>query len=245
MMDKTYRIADHNLRIQSLFEPVHSIFREYEVSGEPEFCIAVTQSDIDAEREKAAISNNQEGRTTKKRSDEYLETLAVYRKIAEKMLDYDTILFHGSVIAVDGKGYLFTAKSGTGKSTHTRLWRQLLGEKDIMINDDKPLIHISDSGAVIYGTPWNGKHALGNNCSAQLEAICKLERAEQNHIQKISGSEALPFLLQQSYKPCSTENMIKTLSLLDKLIKNVRFYRLQCNKDLEAARVSWEAMRSP
>ena len=64
----------------------------------------------------------------RKYSDIYLETMAVYRKIEDKLLDYDTILFHGSAVAVDGVGYLFTAKSGTGKSTHTRLWREMLSE---------------------------------------------------------------------------------------------------------------------
>ena len=86
------------------------------------------------------------------RPDDYLETLAVCRKIAERMPEYDTFLFHGSCIAVDGVGYLFTAKSGTGKSTHTRLWRELLDNRATMVNDDKPLIRIADDGLVIYGT---------------------------------------------------------------------------------------------
>ena len=109
-------------------------------------------------------------------NDEYLETLAVYRKIAEKMIDYDTILFHGSVIAVDGIGYLFTAKSGTGKSTHTRLWRELFGERAVMVNDDKPLIKVSENGIIVYGTPWDGKHRLSTNTFVPLKGICFMSK---------------------------------------------------------------------
>lgn len=117
------------------------------------FHIATTQYDIDFEREKSAREDTKEGIPIRQFSDAYLETLAVYRKIADYLLSCDTLLFHGSVIAVDGEGYLFTAKSGTGKSTHTRLWREYFGERAVIVNDDKPLLHITDSGVTAYGTP--------------------------------------------------------------------------------------------
>ena len=109
------------------------------------------------------------------RPDDYLETLAVCRKIAERMPEHNTFLFYGSCIAVDGAGYVFTAKSGTGKSTHTRLWRELLDNRATMVNDDKPLIRIADDDAIIYGTPWDGKHPLSHNIAVPLKAICILE----------------------------------------------------------------------
>lgn len=119
--------------------------------------ITITQSDIDFEREKSAREDIKEGIPIRHFSDAYLETLAVYRKIADYLLSCNTLLFHGSVITVDGEGYLFTAQSGTGKSTHTRLWREYFGERAVMVNDDKPLLHITDSGMTAYGTPWDGK----------------------------------------------------------------------------------------
>ena len=127
-------------------------------------------------------------------ADAYIETLAVYRKIAEQMPTYDTVLFHSSAVAVDGAAYLFAAKSGTGKSTHARLWRELLGDRAIMINDDKPLLRITDAGATVFGTPWNGKHRLGTNGSAPVRAICVLERGVQNNIERIGPKEAYPIL---------------------------------------------------
>ena len=136
-------------------------------------------------------------------SDEYLETLALYRKIVERLLEWDTLLFHGSCISVDSKAYLFTAKSGTGKSTHTQLWKKLFGERAVFINDDKPLLKISAQGVTVYGTPWDGKHHRSTNTSCPLKAVCILTRNTENSIQRIDKKAALPMLCQQSYRPCS------------------------------------------
>lgn len=175
-------------------------------------------------------------------SESYLETLAVYRKIADKLLDYDTILFHGSAVAVDGVGYLFTAKSGTGKSTHTRLWREMLGERAVMINDDKPLIRVSESGIIVYGTPWDGKHRLSTNIGVPLKALCILERAAENSITGITKSDAYNILVQQVNRPSAPQKLIKTLQLIDRLAENVKLYRIGCNMNPQAAEISYKKL---
>ena len=192
------------------------------------------------EREHDRREKEMEGLPVQVYSDSYMEPLALYRKIADKLVEYNTILFHGSVVAVDGQAFLFTAKSGTGKSTHTRLWRKLFGQRAIMVNDDKPLLKISAEGVQVCGTPWDGKHKLNTNCMLPLKAICILERGEENHICKISAAQALPMLMQQSHRP---GNLIKYMDILDALTKVIAFYRLQCNMEEEAARISYEAMR--
>ena len=242
-MTGVYRMADRNIRITSLYPYIHGLCEEYCDDGSPEISVAVTQADIAFEREKSAREAELEGIPPREFSDAYLETLAVYRRIAERMPDYDTILFHGSAIAVDGAGYLFTAKSGTGKSTHTRLWRELLGDRAVMVNDDKPLIRVADNGAVIYGTPWDGKHRLSSNISVPLKGLCILERAEDNHIAPISATEAYPMLLQQAYRPMDLDAMRKTLTLIDRLSRCVRLYRLGCNMDIRAAELSYGTMK--
>ena len=171
------------------------------------------------------------------------ETLAIYRKIAEKMPEYDTVLMHGSAVAVDGEAYLFTAPSSTGKSTHTRLWREVFGERAVMVNDDKPLVRIDPDGATVFGTPWNGKHRLGANIAVPLRAICLLERAEINRIGEISARGAYPTLLRQTYRPLDPGVFAKMLTLLDRLKTVVRFYRLGCNMELDAARIAYEGMK--
>lgn len=231
------------VEICSIYDEVHEYCSDYLTDDQADYTVTTTQADIDFEREKSAREDEIEGIPTRHFSDSYLEELAVYRKIAEKMISYDTILFHGSVVAVDGVGYLFTAKSGTGKSTHTRLWREYFGDKAVMVNDDKPLLHIVDSGVIAYGTPYNGKHRLGTNTSVPLKAICILTRAEENHIETISFEQAYKMLLQQVYRPADRILMMKTLTLIDRLANAVNLYRLGCNMDISAAKVAYEGMR--
>ena len=162
--------------------------------------------------------------------------------IADQLLHRDTLLFHGSVIAVDGKAYLFTAKSGTGKSTHTRLWREMLGDRAVMVNDDKPLLKFTRDGVLACGTPWNGKHHLGENIMVPLAAICILERGEVNAIRPVTVREALPRIIEQSHKPDCPADRALYYALLDKLVRSVSLHRLQCNMDPEAARVSFAGL---
>lgn len=204
--------------------------------------IRITQSDIDFEREKSAREDIKEGIPIRQFSDAYLETLAVYRKIADHLLSCDTLLFHGSVIAVDGIGYLFTAKSGTGKSTHTRLWREYFGEHAVMVNDDKPLLRITDSGVTAYGTPWDGKHRLSTNIAVPLKGICILTRDTTNHIEQAEPHAVYPLIVQQTNRSLSADGMKQTLSLIDRMLNVVPVYRLGCNMDIEAARVAYDGM---
>ena len=243
-MTGIYRIADINIAVTSVYEKVHRMCADYLVCGQTaDFSVETSEADIENERERSAREDALEGIPVRIFPDSYLETLAVYRRIAERMPDYDTVLFHGSCVSVDGTGYLFTARSGTGKSTHARLWRELLGERAVMVNDDKPLIRVGESSAVIYGTPWNGKHHLGSNISVPLKAVCILKRGESNRIEPLGADEAYPEMLQQAYRPMDRDAMRKTLSLLDRLSGSVRFWRLFCNTDIEAAGIAYEAMK--
>ena len=243
MFTNQYRIADKVISITSIYQRVHELCADYLADDEPDFEAAVSQEDIEYERMRSEKEDIAEGHEIRHFPDDYLEELAVYRKIATKMLEYDTFLFHGSVIAVDGEGYLFTAKSGTGKSTHTRLWRQLLGDKAMMINDDKPLIRCDGNGAVVFGTPWDGKHRLSTNTSVPLKAVCILERAENNHIEQITKKDAYNMLVQQIYRPNEPQKLIRTLQLIDRLAGSVKLWRLGCNMDIEAAETAYNAMK--
>ena len=242
-MKRNYKIADKVVEINSIYDEVHEYCAGYKTDETAEYSVITTQADIDFEREKSAREDEFEGRPIRHFSDGYLEELAVYRKIAEQMIDHDTILFHGSVVSVDGEGYLFTAKSGTGKSTHTRLWREYFGERAVMVNDDKPLLHITDSGVVAYGTPYNGKHRIGSNISVSLKAICILTRAADNHIEPITREQAYMMLLQQVYRPADSDKMMTTLSLIDRLADMVNLYQLGCNMNISAAKVAFEGMQ--
>ena len=236
-MTGTYKFADKAVLISTQYPDTHRYCQDYRVDTEAEIIVETDETDIDREIER---SPEGEGHSF---SRGYLETLAVYRRIAEKMVEYDTFLFHGSAVAVEGEAYLFTASSGTGKSTHTRLWRQLLGDRAVMVNDDKPLIRADGSTVTVFGTPYNGKHRLGCDMSANLKAVCILERSKENHIEEIDAAQAYPMLIQQTYRPDDAEKMRKTLSLIDQLAGKTALYRLGCNMEPDAARVSYEGMQ--
>ena len=225
-----------------LFDSTREYCREYLCQGEPEMDVVLSEEDIALEREKSAREDALEGIPVREFSDEYLETLALLRKVTEALFDFDAVLFHGSVIAVDDKAYLFTAKSGTGKSTHTRLWREYLGDRAVMVNDDKPFLKVTPKRILACGNSWNGKHGLGTDIRVPLKAICILERGEENHIRRIHPKDAVHMLLQQSSRPADMGKLEKYLDLIDAIAHKVEFYRLRCNMDQEAARVSYEVM---
>lgn len=242
MITRKYKIADKVVEVNSIYDEVHEYCSDYQTDVPADYSVTTTQADIDFERQKSAREDKIDGIPIRHFSDSYLEELAVYRKIAEQMIDFDTVLFHGSVVAVDDVGYLFTAKSGTGKSTHTRLWREYFGERAVMVNDDKPLLHIADT-VTAYGTPYNGKHRLGTNTSVPLKAICILTRSADNHIEPITREQAYTMLLQQVYRPADMLKMAKTLALVDRLADSVKLYKLGCNMEISAAQVAYEDMR--
>ena len=252
MKSFTIRLAGQYFTICPVCDYIREYCRDYIVADVKRgavtespvyFTIATTQSDIDFEREKSAREDIKEGIPIRHFSDAYLETLAVYRKIADHLLSCDTLLFHGSVIAVDGEGYLFTAKSGTGKSTHTRLWREYFGERAVMINDDKPLLRIEDGRVIAYGTPWNGKHRLGTDTSVPLRGLCVLGRAERNSIFPAARRDVYPLLLQQTYRPHSPAALARTLSLVDRMADSVPLWSLCCNMEPQAAITDYLGMR--
>ena len=241
MNETKIRIGNHIAKISSSNNTIYEYCNRYISDGDPDVVIQITTEDIDYEHRRG-----QEGKLEKIEPQEYsvayLETLAVYRKICEAMVDFDTVLMHGSVVAVDGVAYLFTAKSGTGKSTHTRFWREVFGERAVMVNDDKPLLKLTEDGVLACGTPWDGKHRLSTNVCLPLKAICILERGETDEIHRISAQEALPMVFQQTYRP---KKLAKYMEIIDKLMQRVEFYRLKCTMSPNAAKIAYEGMNSP
>ncbi len=242
-MTDTYAFAEKIIEITGLYQDIHDMCAPYRCGGNPDFAAEVSPADIEFERAKAQREAALEGITFTDHPDSFFEQFAVYRKICEKMPYYGTVLFHSSALAVDGEAYLFTAKSGTGKSTHAALWKQLLGDEAVIINDDKPLIHIENGRVTAYGTPWDGKHHLSANISAPVRAVCILERADENRIVPVTKSEALPMLIQQTYRPADSAALERTLALVDSLASSVMLYRLSCTPDIDAARLAYETLR--
>lgn len=203
--------------------------------------VSIVQGDIDAERARL-LSKKNPGQPLEASTPQSLEVLVLCRRIADVLPNYDRILFHGSSLSIDGRGVLFTATSGTGKSTHTRFWREAFGSRVRMINDDKPFLHVGEDGVTVYGTPWRGKHALGGNYSAPLEAVYFVNRGVENRAEPISPRDLFPLLLQQTYAPENPAAMAKTLALVSRLSRNVKLLKLFCNLDPQAAHAALAAL---
>jgi hypothetical protein len=190
----------------------------------PDIEVCVSDEELEAERVLDPYNS----------TDGYLECICIYRKIALELPRFDAMVFHASVVSVDGMAYAFAAHSGTGKSTHTAFWRETFKDRCKMINDDKPIIRISHEPA-IFGTPWDGKHHISNNIKSNLNYICILHRGEKNRVEKIEKNRAFGMILQQTYRPSSPQQMSKLLVLIDKLLSSVPVFNIWCNLDKTSA----------
>lgn len=172
---------------------------------------------------------------------EYITTGLAF---ARALLDYNGFCLHSSAIAVDNKAVLFAAKSGTGKSTHTRLWREYFGEdKAIMINDDKPAIRLMDDGVFYaYGTPWSGKTDLNTNVKVPLAAIVLLERSDTNWIEPVLLREAVMQIYVHSLKPedGDKDKTMKLMDIVGKTAEKIPVYRMGCTISQEAVKLAYE-----
>lgn len=243
MFSGIYEFANHSIKITSYTEEIHQICKSYETTKKVEHSLIINGDDLqNEENANKRMQIRENGAYSFKPSDSYLETLAVQRKLSTWLLSQNVLLFHASAIAVDGKCYLFTAKSGTGKSTHTRLWRELLGDRAIMVNDDKPFLGITPEGITVFGSPWDGKHHLSTNTAVPLHSICIVTRGEQNQITSITGKEALHTLMEQSFMPEDPFLRLKVLDMINEICKQIPLYRMACNMELDAARMSYEMM---
>lgn len=228
------KLANKVIQIENIYPELKEFCKEYLAEDTvTDFSISISQEDLVFEQEHSLEQSF---------SLPYLETLAVLRKISDVLPTYQRILMHGASISYHNQAYLFTAPSGTGKSTHIRLWKKYLGDEVKIVNGDKPFISLENDTPVIYGTPWAGKERWQRNCSQPLKGICFLQRGTTNSIRRMNPDECLTLLFHQVYIPDEPCAAGLTLELLDSLIKNVPLYLLQCDISEEAVRCSFEAL---
>ena len=236
------KIAGHTASVTSLFESTPQYFKAYLTEDAPEFSVTVSREDIAFEQADLLEEAHRDGFKPRVFTDPFLERAAIQRAFAQFLFDFDILLLHGSAIAVDGAGYLFTAHSGTGKSTHTRYWHQVFGERAVTVNDDKPFVQLTDTGAILHGSPWSGKHGLDSNISVPLKGICLLERGAENTIQRLSPEAILPMMQKQCFCPLDEDKLRVFFTLTEKFANTVPAWHMTCTKDPAAARMAHDAM---
>lgn len=168
------------------------------------------------------------------------EIITTAESFYESLIPRGGFMLHASAVVLDNRAYLFSAPSGTGKSTHTAQWLKLFPSARIL-NDDKPAIMLSD-GIFACGTPWSGKSDLNLNLTVPLQGICILERAEKNFIHPIAPDEAIFALLNQTIRPAAESRMNALLGHIDRVVTEVGIFRMGCNISLEAAQVAFNTM---
>ena len=242
MAEFKIKIAGHTAKVTSLFESTPQYFKAYLTEDAPEFSVTVSRENIVFEQADLLAEAHRDGFKPRVFTDPFLERAAIQRSFSEFLFDFDILLLHGSGIAVDGAGYLFTAHSGTGKSTHTRYWQQVFGSRAVMVNDDKPFVQLTESTALLHGSPWSGKHGLDTNIQTPLQGICLLERGSENTIQRILPDEILPMLRKQCYCPLDPQKETAFLALTQRLAVSVPAWRMTCTKDPAAAQMAHDTM---
>ena len=211
-------------------------------SDAPQIVVSMTRDDIADSRQKVMRVMREQGIDLSDVSDDYWEYIALMEKVLDQLVEYRVIYLHGAAICMDGNGYLFTAPSGTGKSTHARIWRERFGERVQMINDDKPLIRAADDGFFLCGNPWNGKHGLGCQMEAPLRGIIRLRRGEKNVMEPLSEFDALKELYLQGHLFKEKRKNKICMEIIGRIIETVPCYSLWCNMEPGAAETAYEVL---
>ena len=235
-------IAGLAVWVQPLFLSTREYCKPYLTDKSPELFVQVTREDLTFQQGLLEQEAVEEGLKIRKFEDPFLERATIQRRVADHLVTRNTLMLHGSTVAVDGKAFMFTAPCGTGKSTHTRLWREVFGHRAVMVNDDKPFLQITDDGVLAYGSPWSGKHGLASNVCVPLQGICWLHRGKENEIHRVEGKDLAEMLCRQAHMPMEADLAQKVASLVEMLVEKVPLWEMHCNKEPDAAKVSGKAM---
>ena len=228
-MEQNYLIAGLRVSMDS--------FGRTQSQAEPYLTESVGEVDITIASDPQSLKNQQPHLSLD--DCEYLCTGGSFYR---QLLNHDGMMLHSSAVVMDGYAYLFSAPCGTGKSTHTNMWKEAFGDSVVMLNDDKPALRKEGNRWYAYGTPWSGKTDQNLNMRAPIGGICVLTRGPQNEIQPYCGAAAVFSLLDQTVRPQIANVRGKLLELLDDLMASVPVWKLSCTPTIDAALVSHAAM---
>lgn len=204
-------------------------------SLEADFSISISAEEIEAARVHNPHLSTDEW--------EYiLSATAFYRGL----IHFNGFMLHASAILYQARAFLFSAPSGTGKSTHTNLWQKHFGQERVRIlNDDKPAIRRIGDTIYAFGTPWSGKHDISIPIGVPVAGICFLERAENNSMEKLTSREALQNLFSQTLRRLPDDDLDLLSDELSLLLCQVPIYRLNCNISEDAVILAEQTMNRP
>ena len=226
-----YKIADLIVEMNPKYEESVKLAEPflYEGSRDADFKLNVSDEYLSDLMSRAAEGEN----------IELIENFALSGVFNRKAINYGTMLIHSSALIYNGGAYLFSADSGVGKSTHTRLWLKAFGEKVHIMNDDKPVVKLLDDQAVAYGTPFDGGSGIALNESYPLKAVIFIERGEDNSVRIPETKEIIQKLYFQTAHMVGAKTADNMLKNFEKLLSLTKFYVLTCNMKISAAHTAF------
>ena len=229
-------LADFNLSIDNIYLYLERHCKEYlTYKKKIDIQFIIDKNEILIEKTKS----------NEKHSNGYIESICLYKQIAEIFPNNNAFVLHSACFDVGGVGVAFAAHSGTGKTTHMRLWQEYLGDKMVIVNGDKPIVRFFDEEPetpYAYGTPWNGKERLGCNMRTPLKHICFIERSETNHVEPMDKADAIDRIFNQVYMPKDPIAVMNTMQLIDRLLSCCKLWTIHCNMEPEAAEIAYNTI---
>jgi len=228
-------------QVYPLYHNTKYICREYHVQPIPgtipDAVISITDEDIEKEKKLSPDDWVRDEASSADVVGAYCEQNAVFRKIGDFISYHKASVFHGVLLELNGEGYLFTAKSGVGKSTHALNWLKAFPGAAI-VNGDKPILRIEGDRVMGYGTPWCGKEHFQINKKVPVKAVILISRGEQNRIERRSSVQMLPVWLMQTHRPDDDMAMERMADTAIEMMDRVKLFSLRCNMEPESALIA-------
>lgn len=228
-----YRLFDLNIEIKEKYPETKIMLEKYRSEQSADADITIEISDTEIACEKAHDATH---------GDSYHEMICIFRHIAEEMLDFDGLFVHSAVIEADKNGYMLTGRSGAGKSTLAINWTKYLDNARV-INGDKPILRFFSSGIYAYGSPWCGTEGLNVNGRVKIRSAGFVVQSKMNFVEDINSGEVFKRLLNQTVMPQNAQRKLKYFELLDRLIKEIPFCKINCDISENAVTASYSYMK--
>lgn len=212
-------------------------------SKKPDYMISITQKEIEAEwANKSDLKGNFDS-LQQRSMYPVSERKAFLRKIVDILPFHSVLLMHGAVVSDGKSAYMFTAPSGTGKTTRAHLFTDSHPDYYIL-NGDKPLVKIEKDRVLVYGSPWKGKEHEGINEEATLKAIFLLVRSDHTKLTELRASEAFGFLTTQTCIPSNGKQTKRILHLIESLEGKTKIFLFESTPTKESVEMAWNTVNS-
>lgn len=224
-----YEIAGLKVEMQPQFSRLRRQCASYQSSGEPVMTVKPELRDL--------------ARPWMDRyPEEEREYICCSAAFCRGILAHGRFFLHASAVVYEDGAYLFSAPSGTGKSTHTALWTALFPGSYIL-NDDKPVIWPNKDQITAWGTPFSGKTDLQVNRGVPLKSICFLKQGSRNQIRPVPEPEAMARMLNNTWRPGNSDTMARLLDMTGQIAATIPIYELSCTQSPEAAELACSVMK--